>query len=124
MKLSRILSAALLGLGAAGVAQSAPMPVRDAAGRLTTPQGLSLYVYARDSAGRPSTCAGPCAALWPPYLAGTDARPGKGFSLIARDGSNAPQWAWHGMPLYRYAGDSRPGQVSGDRINSVWHLAR
>jgi predicted lipoprotein with Yx(FWY)xxD motif len=115
---------ALFGLSMMGVVQAAPMPVRDASGRLTSAEGLSLYVYDRDTIGQASACVGPCAALWPPYLGGAGAKAMDGFSLIKRSDDGRLQWAWHGHPLYRYAGDSRPGEISGDRINGVWHLAR
>jgi len=115
---------ALFGLSTMGVVHAAPMPVHDASGRLTSVDGRSLYVYDRDMIGHASTCVGPCAALWPPYLASAGAMPADGFSLIKRSDGDRLQWAWHGRPLYRYAGDSRPGEQSGDRINGVWHLAR
>jgi hypothetical protein len=49
-----------------------------------------------------------------------------GFSILTRtDGSL--QWAYNGMPLYNYAGDSAKGQGNGEGINSfggVWHVSR
>jgi predicted lipoprotein with Yx(FWY)xxD motif len=33
------------------------------------------------------------------------------------------QWAAKGMPLYSYVGDRKPGDVTGDKKNGVWHVA-
>ncbi|MGH9149067.1 MAG: hypothetical protein ACRD0F_01860, partial [Acidimicrobiales bacterium] len=34
------------------------------------------------------------------------------------------QVSYNGKPLYRYAGDSAPGQVTGDGIGGLWHVAK
>ena len=43
--------------------------------------------------------------------------------MIAReDGSK--QWAYKGKPLYTWAKDAKPGDVTGDGVNNVWHIAQ
>ena len=34
------------------------------------------------------------------------------------------QWADEGQPLYTYAKDKKPGDVKGDNVGSVWHVAK
>ncbi len=115
---------AALGLSVAVAAQAAsPLPLVAASGLVTSAAGMTLYTYDRDPATGGSACSGPCTVLWPPYLAAAGAAPPAGFSLIKRADGRL-QWAWKGRPLYRYAGDSKPGSAAGDRINGVWHVAR
>jgi predicted lipoprotein with Yx(FWY)xxD motif len=112
-----------LGLSVAVAAQAAsPLPLVAASGLVTSADGMTLYTYDRDPATGGSACSGPCAVLWPPYRAAAGAVPAAGFSLIERADGRL-QWAWKGRPLYRYAGDSKPGSTAGDRMNGVWHVA-
>ncbi|MEL6125302.1 MAG: hypothetical protein AAFR57_02750 [Pseudomonadota bacterium] len=90
---------------------------------LTGPDGMTLYTFDRDAAGV-SKCYGDCATAWPPYVAASgDAAPAAGFTAIERrDGTL--QWAKDGEPLYFWVGDTRPGDVTGDGVGGVWHIAR
>ena len=86
--------------------------------------GTALYIYDKDTTGI-STCTGGCAKAWPPYTSGAVAEGTlpTGVTVIARaDGSK--QFAWQGKPLYYYSGDKNPGDVTGDGIAGVWHLAK
>lgn len=100
-----------------------PAATRDTAtGRvLVDAEGMTLYTYDKDSAGR-STCTGLCALAWPPVEAGQNARPSGRFTLITRPGGSK-QWAYDGRPLYGYTGDEEPGDVTGDGADGVWHVA-
>jgi len=94
---------------------------------LRTSKGLTLYQLTRDSSTM-STCFGGCAQVWPPLLLpkGFDGVTGdglKGFSTIARPGGGK-QVTYHGMPLYTYAGDSRPGEANGQGIGGVWFAVK
>lgn len=114
---------ALCAYASLAVAQSATAPQADAAHRLVSSDGMTLYTYDRDSPGGPSRCEGVCARLWPPFPASTDARLPEGYGVIVRaDGSR--QWTYRGRPLYRYAGDAAVGSTRGDGINGTWHVAR
>lgn len=123
MRTFRTTLLAALGLSLAIAVHAAPLPVLATSGVVSSAAGMTLYTYDRDPATGGSACAGPCALLWPPYLADAGARAQGDFSLIRRD-DGLQQWAWKGRPLYRYAGDSKPGSAAGDRINGVWHVAR
>lgn len=97
-------------------------PVTGKAGLLTDAAGRVLYVFDKDSEGK-SVCYDQCAALWPPFVAVADAKPVGDYGLVTRsDGSR--QWAVRGRPLYFYAGDSGPGQATGDGVKGVWHVVR
>jgi predicted lipoprotein with Yx(FWY)xxD motif len=79
-------------------------------------KGRTLYLFEKDK-GRHSKCYGACAAYWPPALTHgkPKARSGLKRSLIGttkrRNGSKQVTYAGH--PLYRYAGDTGPGQTTG-----------
>jgi len=87
---------------------------------LTDAGGRALYLWVADTSGK-STCAGPCAAAWPPLT--TNGAPTAGIGADARDlgavsrSDGASQVTYHGHPLYYYAGDSGPGQTSGQGSN-------
>jgi len=91
---------------------------------LTNAQGFTLYWFARDTSGT-SNCNGACAQYWPPVIGASTAAADVSGTLgtIQRaDGSN--QTTFDGHPLYTYAGDSAPGQDTGNGITlygGVWH---
>jgi predicted lipoprotein with Yx(FWY)xxD motif len=92
---------------------------------LVDDQGMTLYIFMNDTPGT-STCVNNCAVTWPPLDASTVAV-GSGlaasdFSLVARaDGTQ--QLAVNGHPLYRFAGDSKAGETTGQGFNNVWYVA-
>ncbi len=87
--------------------------------------GLTLYGFLNDTDGEP-TCDDACADAWPPLVVdGPDLPDGidpETFSVVERsDGSfqlKAGEW-----PLYRFAGDSAPGDVNGQGSGDVWFAA-
>lgn len=87
-----------------------------------THEGLTLYTFDNDTAGV-SNCNGGCAAAWPPLTTDAGTALPDGFSLIAR-ADGAMQVAHEGQPLYGWASDSQPGDMTGDGVNDVWHTAR
>src|SRR5262249_22682182 len=84
--------------------------------------GMTLYVFDRDGAGK-SNCNAQCAVSWLPLIADTDVQADESLSFISRE-DGRKQWAYKGKPLYTWARDKKPGDASGDGVNSVWHLAR
>ena len=89
-------------------------------GMLVDRQGFTLYVFDGDRRPNVSTCYGVCKTLWPPHYANEGATASADFTVLPRrDG--ALQWAWRGKPLYRWARDRKPGDVTGDNVNDVWH---
>jgi predicted lipoprotein with Yx(FWY)xxD motif len=82
---------------------------------LVDPRGQTLYAFAADSPGT-SNCAGSCASYWPPEPAPDSLTPAAGVtaklsSIKRSDGSR--QLTVNGWPAYTYAGDSGPGQATG-----------
>lgn len=118
-RLARPLATVLL--IASGAAFAAP-PAMPSNGALVGPSGMTLYTFDRDGAGK-SACNGPCATLWPPLMAGADAKPEGDYSVITRD-DGSKQWAYKGRPLYYYQADKAAGDRNGDNFRDVWHVAK
>lgn len=88
---------------------------------LTDAKGMSLYTFDKDASGV-SNCNGDCAKKWPPVTAAAGAKADEDLSLVTRkDGSQ--QWAFKGKPLYLWQGDKKAGDITGDGMGGVWHLA-
>jgi predicted lipoprotein with Yx(FWY)xxD motif len=94
---------------------------------LTGQNGMTLYVFAKDSADN-SACAGTCATTWPPLTAspGTSTTGPAGaagaFATISRaDGTT--QVTYNHMPLYYYSGDSKAGDITGEGKFGFWFVA-
>ena len=86
---------------------------------VSTADGLTLYTYDKDSAGK-SDCYGQCAQYWHPYL-GSGSKPFGHMTLIDRsDGTQ--QWAYDGKPLYTFVQDKVPGEIKGNDFHNVWHV--
>ncbi|HXW41440.1 MAG TPA: hypothetical protein VEK75_09575 [Xanthobacteraceae bacterium] len=119
-----MLACAALSLGvAAALAQAAPAKTADTSkGKaLVDAKGMTLYIFDRDAAGK-SNCNGQCAVNWPPLTAAADAKPSGDWSVVTRD-DGGKQWAYKGKPLYAFAKDTKAGDVTGDGVNNVWHIA-
>jgi predicted lipoprotein with Yx(FWY)xxD motif len=90
--------------------------------------GRTLYRFDKDSASPPtSNCTGACAQLWPPVLVGTQITlSGIDRSLLGtiKRSDGTVQLTLKGWPLYRYAGDSVPGQINGEGIGGVWFAVK
>ncbi|GAA5661594.1 MULTISPECIES: COG4315 family predicted lipoprotein [Brucella] len=83
---------------------------------------MTLYTFDKDSKGE-SSCYDTCAKNWPPFKAMKGAKASGAYTLVKRkDGSE--QWAKDGMPLYYWVKDKKPGDVTGDGVNGVWHVAK
>ena len=90
--------------------------------------GRTLYRFDNDSASPPaSNCEGACAKLWPPVLVGTQiSLTGVNRALLGtiKRADGTVQLTLHGWPLYRYAGDSAPGDVNGEGVGGVWFAVK
>jgi predicted lipoprotein with Yx(FWY)xxD motif len=95
---------------------------------LVDAQGRTLYLFEADT-GAMSNCAGACATAWPPVA--TTGKPTAGAGVDAAklgttkrtDGST--EITYNGHPLYTYAGDTAPGQTSGQAIDGFgaeWYV--
>lgn len=87
-------------------------------------EDLTLYVFFSDTDGR-STCYDTCADNWPPVL--SDGAPRARAKVkeallgtVERD-DGAVQVTYDGQPLYRYSGDSAPGDILGFGSGDVWY---
>jgi predicted lipoprotein with Yx(FWY)xxD motif len=90
---------------------------------LTDAKGMSLYTFDKDSEGK-SACNGPCATNWPVLKADASDKGDGGYTIITRD-DGSKQWAYKGKPLYTFAKDTKPGDITGDGfLNGAWHLAQ
>lgn len=90
---------------------------------LTDAKGMSLYTFDKDADGK-SACNGPCATNWPVLKAEASDKAEAGYTIIGRD-DGSKQWAYKGKPLYTFAKDQRPGDITGDGfLNGAWHLAQ
>jgi predicted lipoprotein with Yx(FWY)xxD motif len=116
------LSAALFAGCAATMSAAAPAKVAD--GVLVGANGMTLYTFDKDTAGSgKSTCNGPCAALWPPMMAGASDQPTGAYSVVTRD-DGSRQWAYKGKPVYFYKPDQKAGDRTGDNFRDVWHIIK
>jgi predicted lipoprotein with Yx(FWY)xxD motif len=89
---------------------------------LTTPDGMTVYIYDKEAEGSAS-CYAECADEWPPVLAPANAKPFGDFSFVKRiDGTR--QWAYRGKPLHLYHGDQAPGDTKGDNYDGFWHAVK
>ncbi|MEU0360439.1 COG4315 family predicted lipoprotein [Streptomyces cyaneofuscatus] len=104
-------------------------PTDRSGGPLRNGAGRTLYFFDRDTpAAGTSACEGECARVWPPVVVdpkGTvfvDRLPESAIGhFVRRDGLT--QLTVAGRPLYRYAGDTAPGQVRGHGLEGIWFVA-
>jgi predicted lipoprotein with Yx(FWY)xxD motif len=86
---------------------------------LVDSQGLTLYLFEKDS-GTKSSCFGGCASAWPPLRASGKPTAGSGVnsSLLGttKRSDGQPQVTYNGHPLYTFAGDQAPGDVNGQGL--------
>ena len=89
-------------------------------------KGMTVYYYDKDTKGAGSSaCEGECAAAWPavhaasadPEVAGVTGEVG---TITGVDGEL--QVTVDGRPVYTYAADTGPGDVTGQGVNGVWHV--
>ncbi len=99
-------------------------PVKYSNGLMTGANGMTLYTFDKDAIGSgKSVCNGQCATNWPPFMAASTDRSGGDWTIVTRD-DGSKQWAWSGQPLYYWAKDQKPGDMTGDGFNKVWHAVR
>jgi predicted lipoprotein with Yx(FWY)xxD motif len=91
-------------------------------------RGRTLYLFEKDKRGK-SSCYGACATYWPPLLTrGTPAAEGgvkQSLLGVTRRASGVTQVTYAGHPLYRFAGDAKPGQTSGQNSHAFgadWYV--
>ncbi len=95
---------------------------------LVNDKGFTLYVFQPDKQSAP-TCTGNCAVAWPPVVlppgqsaptGGSNVQSSLLGTVKRADGSE--QVTYNGWPLYRWTGDTKPGQATGEGLNSLGGL--
>jgi predicted lipoprotein with Yx(FWY)xxD motif len=93
---------------------------------LTSKVGQTYYIFTGDTKGK-SNCTGACAKTWSPVTGSPTVSGGASAKLvgtIARS-NGQKQVTYNGHPLYTFASDSGPHQVSGEGINAFgghWYV--
>lgn len=96
---------------------------------LTGANGMTLYIFAKDTAGDgKSACNGDCATKWPPLvvasLAEVKADSGAtGALALANRDDGTKQVTYKGLPLYYFAADKAAGDTTGQGVGGVWVVA-
>lgn len=116
------LTTLCLGVAAAYAAEPAKTKTTEQGAIYTDAAGKTLYTFDKDTKGK-SNCDSDCAAKWPPFTAAAGSVAEGHWSLVKR-GDGTMMWAHDGKPLYTYRADKKPGDVSGDGVGGVWHLAK
>lgn len=116
------LTTLFMGVATAYAAEPAKIATIDGNKVYTDANGMTLYTFDRDSAGK-SSCDGDCAVRWPPFKAEAGAAPEGDWTIVERS-DGTMMWAYDGKPLYTYDGDKKAGDVTGDGVGGVWHLAK
>ncbi|MGW0394493.1 SCO0930 family lipoprotein [Streptomyces sp. NPDC003042] len=91
---------------------------------LTDSAGFTLYRFDKDTAKPPtSTCDGDCAKAWPVVAAG-DVTAAAGMDpavlgeVVRKDGGK--QLTVAGWPAYRFAKDTKAGDLNGQGVGGTW----
>lgn len=95
---------------------------------LITADGMTLYAFAKDTAGV-SNCSGDCIKTWPPFTLSDTDRLAVGPTIkgkldtIKRDDKSL-QVTYNGIPLYLYKSDHKPGDATGQGVGNVWAVVK
>ncbi|MGH7157141.1 MAG: COG4315 family predicted lipoprotein [Candidatus Saccharimonadales bacterium] len=82
---------------------------------LADSNGKTLYTYGADTTGV-SNCTGSCLTDWPIYKATATTNLPNNVTVITRsDGTK--QYAYKGMSLYYFTGDTAAGQITGNGVS-------
>ncbi|MDF9618917.1 hypothetical protein P5705_14810 [Pseudomonas entomophila] len=84
--------------------------------------GMTLYTFDKDAGGK-SMCNGDCAGNWPPLKVQDGEKAEGKWTQIKRD-DGSMQWAYDGKPLYTFVKDKKAGDMTGDGMKDVWHVAK
>lgn len=122
-----VSGAAILSTPATAGASSSPTTITVSQNKtwgatLTLKNGDTLYRLTKDPKNK-STCEGKCASTWTPVLLATGQKTpvGDGVSHLGsftRTGGGL-QVTYEGIPLYRFIGDKKAGQVTGN-VKDTW----
>ena len=98
---------------------------------LVNSKGLTLYMFVRDHQKKVTCTSNACVALWPPLKIKKGQKPTAGGAakkaLLGVDKSpdGYRVVTYKGWPLYTYVTDTKPGQTTGEGLNSAggkWYV--
>ena len=90
---------------------------------LVTTKGETLYVFDPDGTDTVAPkCVDSCADAWPTYTSSKKPKAGKSLdqSLIGIGGGG--QVVYNSHFLYRFSGDTAPGDTAGQGVGGIWHV--
>ena len=123
------LALVVAGCGSSGGTTSAAKPAPTVSAKqlaglgavLVDGQGHALYAAQQETGGA-IRCTGSCLAFWKPLAAaaptGGPGLTGKLATILRSDGTRQVTYA--GLPLYRFAQDAGPGQVTGNDVKDAF----
>ena len=92
---------------------------------LVDDKGMTLYLYTKDTPNT-SNCYDKCATAWPPLLTTGNAVAGTGIDVsklgTTKRTDGSIQVTYAGWPLYYFVKDTKPGDVVGQNVGSVWFV--
>ncbi|MEP7291348.1 MAG: hypothetical protein ABI835_06170 [Chloroflexota bacterium] len=90
-------------------------------------EGMTLYIFTPDPLDA-SVCSGRCLENWPALtvdsadaVTSDEAIPGE-FGTITREDDGTTQVTYNGQPLYYWAHDEAPGDMTGEGVGGVWWI--
>jgi predicted lipoprotein with Yx(FWY)xxD motif len=83
---------------------------------------LTLYVFDNDIPGQSACTSTQCLTNWPPLLAKDSDVAKVPLSIITRSDGHK-QWALRDKPLYFFKSDTNAGDILGEGVGTVWHVA-
>jgi predicted lipoprotein with Yx(FWY)xxD motif/plastocyanin len=92
---------------------------------LVDAKGMTLYLFTKDTPNT-TVCYDDCAVAWPPLLAEGAPVAGQGVDAAKlgltqrKDGTS--QVTYNGWPLYYFAKDVKPGDITGQDVGGVWFV--
>ncbi|MFL2769474.1 MAG: hypothetical protein ACJZ9F_00545 [Rhodospirillaceae bacterium] len=89
---------------------------------INTAQGMTLYTYVKDPVFGEPQCRDICAKTWPPMAPSAGSTSDGDWTIVKRQ-DNSHQWVFRGKPLYKYSGDTSPGDMNGDELLQQWFVA-
>ncbi|MBD8553283.1 hypothetical protein IFT84_01965 [Rhizobium sp. CFBP 8762] len=118
------ITGALVTLMTMGAFAAEPAKMMDTqAGRVfADSKGMTLYTFDKDMKGK-SACAADCMKKWPPFMAGSMAKPSGDWSVV-KSTAGTDMWAYKGKPVYTFAMDKKPGDAKGEGMGGVWHMVK
>lgn len=91
---------------------------------LTDADGLTLYEYVPNGKSATSQVPESALAAWPPLVADGPVTLGTGLTAegAAAKQPNGQEWVtYNGRLVYRFTGDTKPGDVNGNAVGDQWY---